>query len=56
MSYKESNYKVEPVNESEVEYKEDFAVGEGARYTGQMKLVIDEQSKEQVYIKHGKGV
>ena len=46
---------VEEVNEQEVDFKKNFPVGEGATYTGQMKLVFDAETQEKVFIKHGKG-
>ena len=46
--------KIEEINEKEVVFKSNFQVGEGATYTGQMKLVADENGEQQ-FIKHGKG-
>lgn len=46
--------KIETVNEEDLEYKNDFQLGEGATYTGQMIKVKDEQDND-VLIKHGKG-
>lgn len=40
-----------------VEYKQDYEVGEGASYTGQMLKSIDTTNNGGlIYIKHGKGV
>ena len=47
--------KIEDINENEVEHKTDYPLGDGAQYTGQMKLINDNQSGSRVYIKHGKG-
>ena len=47
--------KVEEINDSDVDYKKDYQVGEGATYTGQMKLIIVAKTQERVFIKHGKG-
>jgi hypothetical protein len=38
-----------------VEEMKDFPVGDGAIFTGQMKLVFDAETQEKVHIKHGKG-
>ena len=46
--------KIEAVNEKELEYKNDYVIGEGATYTGQMIQVKDDQQND-VLIKHGKG-
>jgi hypothetical protein len=46
---------VEEINNSDVDFKKDFPVGEGATYTGQMKLVFDAETQDKVHIKHGKG-
>ena len=47
---------IEPVIESEVVHKTDLEIGEGAIYTGQVKVVNDAETKKEVFIKHGKGV
>jgi len=46
---------IEPIDESEVEHKINFEVGEGAHYTGQMKQAYDHGSNNVTWIKHGKG-
>ena len=33
--------KIAEINDNDVDYKKDYQVGEGATYTGQMKLIID---------------
>ena len=47
--------KIEDIDDKEVEMKKDFLVGDGATYTGQMKLIYDTDTREKVWIKHGKG-
>lgn len=39
------NKNVTDINEAELEFKKDYQVGEGATYTGQMKLVMDASTK-----------
>ena len=34
-------HKIEQIKDNEVEFKQDYQVGEGASYSGQMKLIID---------------
>ena len=47
---------IEPINENEVISKTDLEIGEGAVYTGQVKVVNDQDTNKEVFIKHGKGV
>lgn len=43
------------MNEKDVEEKIDFSLPDGASYTGQMKKIYNEQTKDTIWIKHGKG-
>ena len=42
-------------DEKDLEYKNDYELGEGANYTGQMMKMRDETTNQTVFIKHGKG-
>ena len=46
---------IETINEKDLETKIDFLLGEGSKFTGQMKKFTNPSNGEQVYIKHGKG-
>lgn len=44
-----------PIDENKVYHRGNLALGNGATYTGQVKIVVDDDTGEKTEVKHGKG-